>query len=139
MKKILLTTIIAITAVFSVADVNAQSFKVSEYGNKQRQSFYYYPVANVYYNVASRKYIYPRNGVWISVAALPFNFRISNTPRYSVYYYGSEIWKDNRTHVANYRTAYLRKRSETAYCNSYYDKDKYKSNERKDNDDYYRK
>ncbi len=102
MKKILLSAVIALAALFTVTGADAQAFRGSAYNAHNRQSFYYYPRANVYYNVASRQYIYPRNGVWVSVNFLPVNFQIRNTPRFMVYHYGTDVWRDNHTHCVTY-------------------------------------
>lgn len=103
MKKVLLSAIIATAAIIMSANANAQSFHANVKCVNTRQAFYYYPKANVYYNVSSRQYFYPRNGGWVSVNFLPINFRITNEPRFTVYHYGPEVWRDNHIHYVTYR------------------------------------
>ena len=69
----------------------------------QRLSFYFYPSANVYYNVASHDYIYYDGGSWITVRTLPARIVINRTPRYTVYYNGPEVWRDNGLHKGRYK------------------------------------
>ncbi|MGI8950313.1 MAG: hypothetical protein ACR2FN_01890 [Chitinophagaceae bacterium] len=135
MKKILLSTIIAIAATFTVAEVNAQAFRLNIYGASTRQMFYYYPAANVYYSAASRRFIYPRNGVWISASVLPYNMHISNTRRFTVYHYGSDVWTENSIHAAFFKPAIMYKKPVTVYYQPYNDRLKYRDYTRRDNDD----
>jgi hypothetical protein len=69
----------------------------------QRLSFYFYPSANVYYNVASHDYIYYDAGSWVTVRTLPATIVINRTPRYTVYYNGPEVWRDNGLHKGRYK------------------------------------
>ena len=118
MKKVLLSAIIATAAIILSANANAQSFHANVKCANTRQAFYYYPRANVYYNAASRQYFYPRNGVWVSVNFLPVNFRIINEPRFTVYHYGNDVWRDNHTHYITYK-----RYADPVVYNNYHDRD----------------
>lgn len=73
--------------------------------NAQRLTFYYYPSQNVYYNVASHDYLYYDDGTanWVTVRTLPPRIVINRTPRYTVYYNGPEVWRDNGLHKGKYK------------------------------------
>lgn len=105
MKKKLFLVCLAVMAGLLSSELKAQPSWAPAWGKrkKQQQSFYYYPQANVYYNVASHQYLYPRNGVWVSVATPHFSFSFSNMPHETVYYDGPEIWMENRVHISRYR------------------------------------
>ena len=79
MKKILISAMLVLAALtFVAADVNAQPYGKA-YGVRARQSFYYYPGVNVYFNIGTRQYIYPRNNTWISAPVLPAGFAVGLT------------------------------------------------------------
>ena len=101
MKKIFILTCLLTTISFITSEVSAQPYGRA-YGVRKRQSFYYYPNQNVYYNMESRRYVYPQNGIWISVASLPFQLTVTNMPRYEVNYYGEDVWVDNYRHRSAY-------------------------------------
>ena len=106
MKKILLSAFLLVAASVVVADANAQSFQSKAFMGGRKQAFYYYPGANVYYDVASRQYIYSHGGVWMRVPVLPREFIIVNEPRHTVYHYGPNVWADNYEHERIYRRNY---------------------------------
>jgi hypothetical protein len=71
------------------------------------QSFYYYPGANVYYDINCNRYIYNNGYGWLTVNVLPPSIYLGNAPRYMVYHRGPQVWLDNPIHVRNfYRPAY---------------------------------
>jgi hypothetical protein len=72
----------------------------------QRVRFYYYPSSNIYYNVSTGEYWYYDNGTtnWVEVKTLPTTITVTKTPRYTVYYNGPEVWKDNAVHQKKYKS-----------------------------------
>ena len=68
-------------------------------------TYYYYPAANVYYNVSTGDYLYynSANTGWVSVKTLPSGVTITKTPRHTVYYNGKDVWKDNGVHKTKYK------------------------------------
>jgi hypothetical protein len=105
MKRNTIVIMLAIVAGLVVSEAKAQPPWAPAWGKRRKmaqQEFYYYPSANVYYNVYNRQYIYPRNGVWVSVATPNFNFSFSNMPRYAVYSDGPEVWLNNGYHIERY-------------------------------------
>ena len=70
-----------------------------------RVRFYYYPSTNVYYNPASDQYWYydDVSTTWTEVKTLPTTITLTKTPRYTVYYNGEDVWKDNATHMQKYK------------------------------------
>lgn len=70
----------------------------------QRLTYYYYPSSNIYYSVASHDYVYydPGTTRWITVKALPPGIVLTRT-RYTVYYNGPEVWRDNASHKTKYK------------------------------------
>jgi hypothetical protein len=72
----------------------------------QRIRYYYYPSSNVYYNPTTGDYWYYDNGTtaWVDVKTLPTTITITKTPRYTVYYNGTDVWKDNAVHEKKYKT-----------------------------------
>ena len=71
----------------------------------QRVTFYYYPSSNVYYNVTTHDYVYydPGTTTWVAVQTLPATITFTKTPRYTVYYKGNDVWKDNAMHKNKYK------------------------------------
>jgi len=72
-------------------------------GRSQPLKFYYYPSANVYYDVANKHYIYADNGTWTTVQVLPSRIHIVKTPRVVVYNATPEVWHLNSAHVKKYK------------------------------------
>jgi hypothetical protein len=72
----------------------------------QRVRFYYYPSSNVYYNVSTGEYWYYDNGTtnWVEVKTLPTTIIVTKTSRYTVYYNGPDVWKENATHQKKYKS-----------------------------------
>ncbi len=71
----------------------------------QKITFYYYPSSNVYYNVSSGEYWYYDDvrTTWTLVKTLPATIVVEKTPRYPVYYNGTDVWKENAAHVKKYK------------------------------------
>jgi len=71
----------------------------------QRVTFYYYPSSNVYYNVSTHDYLYydPGTTTWVTVQTLPATITLTKTPKYTVYYNGNDVWKDNAMHKNKYK------------------------------------
>jgi hypothetical protein len=70
-----------------------------------RVTFYYYPSSNVYYNPGNSEYWYydDVSTTWTQVKELPTTIVLTKTPRYTVYYSGEEVWKDNAVHMKKYK------------------------------------
>ena len=96
MKKIILGL------VFLFAIVGASKISAQE---TQKVTFYYYPSSNVYYNVSAADYWYfdDATKAWVEVKTLPTTITLGKTPRYTVYYNGTDVWKDNAEHVKRYK------------------------------------
>ena len=97
MKKILLG-LMFLFAVGTAIKATAQE--------TQRVRFYYYPSSNIYYNISTGEYWYYDNGTtnWVEVKTLPTTITVTKTPRYTVYYNGPEVWKDNAVHQKKYKS-----------------------------------
>ena len=96
MKKIIL----GLVFLFAIAGASKISAQAS-----QKVTFYYYPSSNVYYNVAATDYWYydePMNA-WVEVKSLPATITLEKAPRYTVYYNGKDVWKENADHVKRYK------------------------------------
>lgn len=96
MKKVILGLML-LFAVGMATKVSAQ--------DTQKVTYYYYPSSNVYYNVSSGEYWYYDDGTtnWTLVKALPATITLGKTPRYTVYYDGADVWKDNAAHKQKYK------------------------------------
>ena len=70
-----------------------------------RVTYYYYPSSNVYYNPANSEYWYydDVSATWTQVKELPSTIVLTKTPRYTVYYSGEDVWKDNAVHMKKYK------------------------------------
>ena len=70
-----------------------------------RVKYYYYPSSNVYYNPVTNEYWYYDGGTttWMEVKTLPSGITITKMPKYTVYYNGADVWKDNATHKKKYK------------------------------------
>lgn len=70
-----------------------------------RVTYYYYPSSNVYYNIGTHDYWYydPGTTAWVTVKTLPSGITITRAPKYTVYYNGPDVWKDNATHKTKYK------------------------------------
>src|ERR1044071_3481714 len=83
----------------------AGTTRVAAQEHQQRVRFYYYPSNNVYYNVTDKEYWYYDEPTtkWVEVQTLPATIVVQKTPRYTVYYNGPDVWKDNDTHKKKYK------------------------------------
>ena len=96
MKKIILG-LVFLFAIAGASKISAQE--------TQKVTFYYYPSSNVYYNVSASDYWYydEATNAWVEVKTLPTTFTLEKAPRYTVYYNGTDVWKDNAEHVKKYK------------------------------------
>jgi hypothetical protein len=94
MKKI----IVLLAVLFALGSINHASAQV-------RVRYYYYPSSNVYYNITTHDYLYydPGTTAWVTVRTLPATIMITKTPRYTVYYKGPDVWKENAMHKNKYK------------------------------------
>jgi hypothetical protein len=100
MKRIIL----ALAVLFALATstkVSAQAPVTKE----TRVTFYYYPSSNIYYNPTNTEYWYydDVSATWTQVKELPSTIVLTKTPRYTVYYSGEDVWKDNAVHMKKYK------------------------------------
>ncbi|WP_037502824.1 hypothetical protein [Sphingobacterium deserti] len=59
--------------------------------------YYYLPEIGVYYDVSSRRYIYPQGNRWVNVRTLPKRYRHVNMSRtYKVVLNHAEPWRNHR-------------------------------------------
>ena len=98
MKKVIL----GLVFLFAIAGASKISAQAQE---TQKVTFYYYPSSNVYYNVAATDYWYYDDATktWVEVKTLPATITLEKTPRYTVYYNGTDVWKENAEHVKRYK------------------------------------
>ena len=96
MKKI----IFGLVFLFAIAGATRISAQES-----QKVTYYYYPSSNVYYNVVGSDYWYydEATSAWVEVKTLPATITLEKAPRYTVYYNGKDVWKDNATHMKKYK------------------------------------
>jgi hypothetical protein len=96
MKKIIL----ALVLVFAVGGASKISGQPT-----QKVTFYFYPSSNVYYNVVASDYWYYDDATasWVEVKTLPTTITLEKAPRYTVYYTGKDVWKENGEHVKRYK------------------------------------
>ena len=73
------------------------------YKNDTQQAFYYYPQSNVYFSLASDKYISLYRNAWLVSERAPRNIRRKKEPYVVVYHRGFDVWNDNRYHVLKYK------------------------------------
>jgi hypothetical protein len=98
MKKVILG-LVFLFAVVGVSKISAQAQE------SQKVTFYYYPSSNVYYNVAATDYWYYDEATkgWVEVKTLPATVTLEKAPRYTVFYNGTDVWKENAEHVKKYK------------------------------------
>lgn len=70
-----------------------------------RTRYYYYPESNVYYNVGTGDYYYydTPSTKWTMVRTLPETIVVDKTPRYTVYYNGEDVYRQNAVHLKKYK------------------------------------
>ena len=95
MKKILLALLIC-TSMYSASAQTTTTV---------RHLYWYYPSSNVYYNVVGSDYWYydEATSAWVEVKTLPATITLEKAPRYTVYYNGKDVWKDNAAHMKKYK------------------------------------
>ena len=86
--------------IFLVALVTAV-FTTSAFAQKNK--FYYYPSANVYFDVSGKQYVYYNGGSWTTVKVLPNHIKITQSPRVIVYHTGRNVWVANGEHKQKYK------------------------------------
>ena len=91
--------VFAIAGSFTVAAQETMSTTTT------RVKYYYYPSSNIYYNPATNEYWYfdDVSTTWMEVKTLPSTITFTKTPKYTVYYNGADVWKDNATHKKKYK------------------------------------
>lgn len=96
MKKILLAF-----ALVAALGVSAQQ----QQPPPTKVRFYYYPSSNVYFNPVTNEYWYYDDATthWMEVQTLPTTITFVKSPKYTVYYPGEDVWKDNATHKKKYK------------------------------------
>jgi len=70
-----------------------------------RQTYYYYPGQNVYFNPKNNNYLYydTISSNWKTVNLLPPMYNINNqTLKDVVYYNGPDVWMENAAHIKQY-------------------------------------
>ena len=79
--------------------------QVNQMQSTERVRFYYYPSSNVYYNPTTNEYWYYDKPTtkWVEVTTLPTTITVTKTPRYTIYYKGEDVWKDNAMHQKKYK------------------------------------
>jgi hypothetical protein len=101
MKKI----VFALFILMSFA-VSAEAQKTT----KKKTKFYYYPTANVYYDVATSQYAYDSSGTWVYVQTLPTSIELGDNPaKYEVWHDTPDVWVDNKVHKVKYKNGVLKK------------------------------
>jgi hypothetical protein len=77
---------------------------------RKKMKFYYYPTANVYYDVATNQYAYDSSGTWVYVQTLPSSIEVGdNTAKYEVWHDTPDVWIDNKVHKVKYKNGVLKK------------------------------
>lgn len=104
MKKIISIALISCGLVFS-AGLKAQQTTTTTTSTQDSTQFYYYPSSNVYLNPATNQYWYYDTGssTWVSAQQLPSTITLVKEPVYTVYYNGTDVWKDNAEHMKKYK------------------------------------
>jgi hypothetical protein len=95
MKKI-----IAFILILTIAGTELQA-----QSDTTKKVYYYYPLANVYYNPATMDYYFydTKTSSWITDKELPKMIDIGSKDRYeTVYYNGQEVWLANPEHRKSY-------------------------------------
>jgi hypothetical protein len=67
--------------------------------------YWYYPSNNVYMNGKTNEYWYydASTSKWTSGKTLPSTINLNKSAQhYDVYYKGSDVWMDNKTHMSTY-------------------------------------
>jgi hypothetical protein len=101
MKKIILGLLLFFTVSIKLS---AQTQTQTDTTGMTR--YWYYPGENYYYNDVTGDYWYWDQPTvkWMDVKKLPPSYRVTDTDdRYPVYYRGTDVWKDNKTHKTKYK------------------------------------
>jgi hypothetical protein len=94
---------------FAMALLGGIFFANSAHAQKKTK-FYYYPDANVYYDVATSQYAYDSSGTWVYVNELPPTVTLSkNAKKVMVYHDTPDVWADNKAHVLKFKNGELKK------------------------------
>ena len=104
MKKILIGFLM-LFALAGTLQVRAQDGTTTTTTNTKVR-YWYYPSSNVYYNDATGDYWYfdTPTTTWMDVKSLPTTYVINDrSPKYQVWYNGSDVWKDNAMHLKKYK------------------------------------
>ena len=109
MKKLVAAFAFVFTIAFAQAQTDSSGTNTTNTTNTTDQTtgtrYEYYPEANVYYNDSEKTYWYhdSASNQWQSGAQLPSTYSIDDkTKKSTVYYNGTDIWKDNANHMKKY-------------------------------------
>ncbi|MCW3075290.1 MAG: hypothetical protein JWP69_2359 [Flaviaesturariibacter sp.] len=77
--------------------------KTTSYNTRTR--YFYYPEANVYQNPVSGEYWYydAPSRQWTANAQLPSAIVVDQTPKYTIYYTGADVYRQNGLHQKKYK------------------------------------
>ncbi len=84
-------------------DAGAQVKVYKVYPVQKKQAFYYFPKANVYYDLSARVYYYPYKNRWAVSKFIPAGYGVRTSPRFTVYHFGADVWQDNRIHQMTFK------------------------------------
>ena len=98
MKKI-------IFAAFLFFAIGNTAFSQTQDTASTNTKYWYYPSQNVYYNNESGNYWYYDQATtkWSTSKILPDTYVVTKeSQHYDIYYKGSDVWMDNKTHKSKY-------------------------------------
>ena len=110
MKRSFILTICCLGFLAFANTAKAQSTPPSNYqawGHKmsQRLCYFYYPSANVYFDVAYDKYVYQKGNDWVRDTVLPENLTIEKSEKpVRIDYIQDDVYIFNENHRAKYQS-----------------------------------
>jgi hypothetical protein len=102
LAKILLPVLLILAVIIGVPALRSNKKEAAE-----SHTFYYYPKANVYYNLEEQLYIYPDSigQAWLTGKELPENRQVGLDKNITLYSPALPVWKDNELHRIVYAVA----------------------------------
>jgi hypothetical protein len=100
-KKVIMKKII-----FGLLFIFAAATQATAQTDTSGTKYWYYPGQNIYYNDATGDYWYydKKTTRWADTKTLPDTYTMQDTDdRYPVYYNGTDVWRNNKTHTTKYK------------------------------------
>ena len=109
--KLFMIAMMLVSGASNAQEIARAISKKYETTKAPKTTYYYLPDAQSYYDVSNKKYIYTKDGKWVTSSALPANYRNFNfkTSRKVLLTEKSAPYRNFETHKKQYKKTYVKR------------------------------